>query len=383
MSPVKKKSTGKVEPKTKALNAELALPDFARYFFMAAILGVGLMFFWVISPFFDTLIFASLVAIIFYPIQKFLMIKMKGRRTLPALITTMSVFFILLAPLILLSIYVAQEAIESFSILESFLSNYDFDGLKEFSDVPYLGAWLDSLSQEYGFQELLSSYEFDVIASLSDLAEGATTFIVNEAGNIFKGISDWMVQLFIFFITVYYFFRDGDKVTAYLKKISPLPEQYENEIELKLRDSTYAVVVGNFGTAVIQGLAGGIGFAIVGIEHVVLWATFMAFASLIPYVGATIIWLPVAVSLFFAGELWWAGFLGIWGMLVVASVDNVVRPFLIGGSAKMHSLATFLVVLGGILIFGLKGIVYGPLILSITITVIHIYEKEYKHILDT
>lgn len=360
----------------------LALPNFARYFFIVSILGVGLLFFWVISPFFDTLIFASLVAIIFYPLQAWLMKKMRGRRTIPALLTTLAVLVIILAPLVLLSIYLAQEAIETFVTVEHRLNTFDFSKLRGLADLPYIGEWIEKQSQTYGFQELLATYEFDFVSTIKDTAEGMTTFIVNEAGGIFKSLSDGVIQVFIFLITIYYFFRDGDRVKAFLKKISPLPIQYENEIESKLRDSTYAVVVGNLGTAVTQGVAGGIGFAIAGVEHVILWATFMAFSSLIPYVGASIIWIPMALSIWLGGEPGWALFMVAWGILVVATVDNIVRPFLIGGQAKMHSLATFLVVLGGILVFGLKGIVYGPLILSLTITVIHIYEKEYKHILD-
>ncbi len=364
-------------------DAKLALQNFPRYFFSFAMIGVCILFLWVISPFFDTLIFASLVAVIFYPMQKWLMKLMNGRRGIPAFITTLSVLLILLAPLVLLSIYTAQEAIEAFIVLEYKLNAFDFSTLKKITDIPYLGVWLDNLSQEYGFQALLPTEEFDFITAIKDLAESITGFIVNQAGAIFRGVSDWVVQLFIFLITVYYFFRDGDKVSAYMKKISPLPEQYEDEIESKLRDSTYAVVVGNFGTGLIQGLAGGIGFAIAGIEQAILWGTMMAFASLIPYVGATVIWIPAALSLLFVGNIFWGVFLTIWGFVVVASLDNIVRPFLIGGQAKMHSLATFLVVLGALIIFGIKGIVYGPLILSLTITVVHIYEKEYKEILES
>jgi predicted PurR-regulated permease PerM len=375
MSPVKKKKPKKDE------TLALALPHFARYFFVTAIIGVGILFFWVISPFFDTLIFASLVAVVFYPVQAWLMKKMNGRRTLPALLSTLFVMLILLVPLILLSIFVVQEAIDSFVILENGINTFDFGGKYGFSDIPWIGDNLANFSNRFGLKELVEAYELDFANTLRETAESVTSFIVASAGSIFKGLSDAMVQLFIFLMTVFYFFKDGDLVLSYAKKISPLPMKYENEIEVKLKESTYGVVVGNFGTALIQGFAGGIGFAVAGIEHVFLWGTLMAFASLIPYVGATVIWLPIAAALALSGEYWWAGFLTVWGFMIVASVDNVVRPYMIGGQTKMHSLATFLVVLGGILVFGLKGIIYGPIILTLTITIIHIYEKEYKEIL--
>lgn len=382
MTPVKKKTSKTKLPKAKQEGTpDLVLPHFARYFFITAIIGVGSLFLWVISPFFDTLIFASLVAVVFYPVQAWLMKKMKGRRTIPAILSTLFVMLILLVPLILLSIFVVQEAIDSFVILEGEINTMNFNGISKLADLPWIGDSIANITNRFGLNDFFAEYELDLATTLRDMAESVTTFIVASAGSIFKGLSDIMVQLFIFLITIFYFFRDGDRVTSYAKNISPLPANYENEIEAKLKESTYGVVVGNFGTALIQGVAGGIGFAFAGIEHVFLWGTIMAFASLIPYVGATIIWVPIAASLALSGEYWWAGFLAVWGFLVVSSVDNIVRPFLIGGQTKMHSLATFLVVLGGILVFGLKGIIYGPIILTLTITIIHIYEKEYKEIL--
>lgn len=360
---------------------DLALPHFDRYFFVAAVVGVAILFFWVISPFFDTLIFAALVSIIFFPIQSWLRKKMKGRRTVPALLTTLIVMLILLAPLVLLSIFIIQESIDTLVVIQHKLNTYDFNGFSGFGDLPYVGDFLSKLIDKYELESFLAENNLDLVSTLKDAAERITSFIVGSASGLFKGVSDGMVQVFIFLITVFYFFRDGDQAIEYAKKISPLPQKYENEIEAKLKESTHAVVVGNFGTAILQGFIGAIGFAIVGIENVVLWGTLMAFASLIPYVGSTIVWVPVAISLLFAHEYWWAGFLALWGVLVIATVDNIARPFLIGGQTKMHALSTFLVVLGGILIFGLKGIVYGPLILSLTLTLIHIYEMEYQDIL--
>lgn len=288
---------------------------------------------------------------------------------------------ILLAPLVLLSIFIVQEAVDTLVVLQHKLNTFDFNGFSGVSDLPYVGDIFGRFIERYELEAFFDEYNLDLVSTMKDFAESITAFIVGAAGDIVKGLSDGMVQVFIFLITVFYFFKDGDRVIEYAKKISPLPSKYEDEIEDKLKESTQAVVVGNFGTALLQGTVGAIGLAIAGVEHVVLWGTFMAFASLIPYVGAAIIWVPIAASLFFAGEYWWAGFIVVWGMVLVATVDNVARPFLIGGQTKMHALSTFLVVLGGILIFGLKGIVYGPLILSLTLTLIHIYEMEYQDIL--
>ncbi|MFT7183799.1 MAG: putative PurR-regulated permease PerM [Oceanicoccus sp.] len=382
MSPAKKKVRKVRSSRKKEVNLNLVLPHFARYFFVIAILGVGGLFLWVVSPFFDTLIFALLVSVVFYPVRTWLSSKLGDHRNIVAFISTLFVMLLLLVPLVLLSIFLVQEAVSSYVIIEHKLNTVDIQSIYGLADLPWVGQWLSDFSNRYGLNQFVQDYELDLVSILKNTAESVTGFIVGSAGAFFKGFSDGVAQMFIFLMTVFYFFKDGDILKEYAKKISPLPSKYENEIESKLKESTYGVVVGNFGTALIQGLAGGIGFAIVGVENVFLWGTMMAFASLIPYVGATVIWLPIAASIAITGEYWLAGFLVVWGLMVVSSVDNIVRPFLIGGQTKMHSLATFLVVIGGILIFGLKGIIYGPIILTLTITLVHIYEKEYEEMLS-
>jgi predicted PurR-regulated permease PerM len=381
----KKAKAKSASSRSKSKDKDLVLPDFTKYFFLIAVVAILILFAWVISPFFNVLIYSALIAIIFYPVHDWLVRHLKGQKSISAFLTTLLVMVLFLAPLTLFFIFIAQEAIIAFDVLEEQLSQVDFGeiALLNFEGIPYVGERLQALSEQIAFKEWWDSTDLDLIGLTRDIGESISSFIVAQTGVVLKSFGDFMLGLFILLLTVFFFFRDGDEVVRYLKEISPLPPRHENEIEQKLKESTYGVVVGNLGTALIQGFAGGVGFAIVGIENAMLWGTVMVLMSLVPYVGATIVWGPVALFLIFQGSNVAGIFLLLWGMFVVATVDNVARPFLIGSQTKMHPLPTFLVVIGGILVFGLKGIIFGPLILSLTLTIVHIYQLEYKEVLKS
>jgi len=142
-----------------------------------------------------------------------------------------------------------------------------------------------------------------------------------------------------------------------------------------------AIVLGVFLTSIIQGFIGGIGFAIAGISNPVFWGSAMAFFSLVPMVGTAVIWVPTAIILLILGNWGLALFIFLWGFFAVGTVDNFVRPYLIGGKAHTYPLMTFLVVLGGVLTMGLKGVIIGPIVLMVLMSFLHIYEAEYGKVL--
>lgn len=356
-------------PRKKKEN--LVLGGYTGYFFLVAVVATFAMFFWVISPFLDVLIYAALAAVIFYPLQRLFLRLFKGQASLAALCTTLIMFALFLLPFVLFVIYLVQEAASAYGHFEQSLQSisletFSFDWLQSFEWYAQVEPYLASVN---------------LVEVLRGLGEAVSGFVVNQGASFLVSLGDWFVALFIFMLTSFYFLRDGQKVSNFIKKMSPLPSKYENEIEDKLKDATHAIVVGNFGTALIQGLVGMLGLIILDVESAVFWGTVMIFASLIPYVGAAIIWGPIAIAMFIQGDFVPGLILVGWGMGLVATVDNVTRPYLIGSGSEMHPLATFLVVLGGVFVFGMKGIVLGPLILSLAITMVHIYELEYKEVL--
>ncbi len=362
--------------------ANLVFSDFNRYFFMATVILCFGLFAWVISPFFYVLIYASLIAVVFWPLHQLFLRWLGGRKSIAAFLSTLFVSLIVLGPLTVFSIFLVQEALDALFLLQRNLQVVDFgswDGRK-LADLPLIGSFLSQQLSDVGLSEFVKNVQLDVYSVVQQMGETLSSFIVNSSGSILQTLGKSLLDFFILILSTFFLFRDGVDVVAFFKKISPLPPAYENGIEAKLKEAIHGIVFGNFGTALAQGLVGGVGLAIAGVENVLFWTTLMSFSSLLPYFGGALIWAPFAFSMILQGDSWGI-FLLIWGTFLVSSVDNLVRPFLIGGSMDIHPLATFLVVLGGFLVFGASGIILGPLVLSLAVSVLHIYQLEYAEVL--
>jgi len=204
------------------------------------------------------------------------------------------------------------------------------------------------------------------------------TFIASQLTELMKKISVVFVHIFILLLSLFYFLRDGDKIKKYIKELLPLPERYRKELFEKLFVISKAIIFGIFVAAIIQGVVAGIGFFIAGVSNVIFWGTLTAFFSIVPYLGTAIIWVPMVLFLFLSGNWPAAIFLTICGLLLVSTADNIVKPYLIGGKARLYPLVTFFVILGGIFTIGLKGLIFGPFVLVLVLTFLHIYRLEHK-----
>lgn len=361
----------------------LVLHDFARYFFVLAVVAVLVLFAWIISPFFNTLVYAAAIVIVFYPVHEWFLRRLRHRGSAAAFFSTLFVILVVLIPVILFGFFLTQEAVSAYQLFSVKIATVHFNTMQWDSlyELPWIGPILLKWATYFGFSDFVYSSNLDILGWAKSLVETLSGFLVTQSATILGAVGNTVMKFFVLLLTIFFFFRDGMRFVALLGHLSPLPSRYETEIGYKLRDTTYAIVMGTFVTALVQGLAGGLGFAIVGMDNLVFWASLMAFASLIPYVGAALVWGPVALAFFIQGDALWGVFMVLWGLLVVGLIDNIVRPMLIGSRTQMNSFLTFLAVIGGILIFGFKGIIFGPFILSLTVTILHIYQLEYKEVL--
>ena len=188
------------------------------------------------------------------------------------------------------------------------------------------------------------------------------------------------IRFALLILLVFYLLRDGQVILERLKQLSPLANEQEEELIQRIRALASSVVLANIATAAAQGIAGGIGLWIAGISPF-FWATLMAFTSLIPAVGTALVWVPAAGYLLLAGNWGKALFLVVWSALVVGSIDNFLRPMLMKGEGEISSIYLFFAILGGINLFGIVGILYGPLIVGIMAVLVHLYELEYGDVL--
>jgi predicted PurR-regulated permease PerM len=166
-------------------------------------------------------------------------------------------------------------------------------------------------------------------------------------------------------------------LVTYLQRAAPLPSKQVTFILGEARNGLSAVFVGQILTSMIQGALGGVGFLIAGLPGAIIWAAVMAVLSLLPIIGAFAVWIPAAIFLFATGQIWQAGFLVVWGVVVVGQVDNFLRPKLIGDRADIHPIFVLIGVLGGVAAFGFIGLFLGPLIVGVTLSILKVWETDY------
>jgi predicted PurR-regulated permease PerM len=216
-----------------------------------------------------------------------------------------------------------------------------------------------------------------LMASASSVGKNILDLGARVAGDVSGFLVSFLLMLFVLFFVL----RDYDRMFAFARHALPLSRSQEDVLLKEILDVSKSALLGSFLTALSQGIAGGIGLWLAGFPGL-FWGTFMAFSSLVPVVGTALVWLPAAVYLLFTGEWGWGLFLMIWGVLVVGSIDNFLRPWFMQGSSSMSALIIFFSLLGGIHLYGLMGLLYGPIIFAVTLVLFRLYEQEFKEFLD-
>lgn len=345
-------------------------------YFLLLTLVVALYFlFDILRPFLTVIFLAAVLTVTFHPMYRKILKVFRGYSGWASIVSCLIVVLVIIVPLASFVVMLTNEAVDTYYVVKSKVESGVFD---EYLQWQQGGVFYDV---KQNLDPFVNWEEIDIKEYIVNAAQVLSTFLFDQTANFLRSISSLLLNFFVMLFAMYYFFKDGEKLVKHLGRISPLPSLYEGELFRKMDSMVKAIMIGVFLTAVIQGIVGGVGFAIVGVSSPVFWGTAIAFFSLVPVVGTAAIWLPAAVVLAILGNYWEAVFMALWGMFAVGTVDNFVRPYLIGGKAKTYPLLTFFVILGGIFTMGLKGIIVGPLILMVVMSLLHIYEAEYGKVL--
>ena len=336
----------------------------ARWLAVLAVTGIALYLCWLmLKPFIGVLGWAIVLVIVFYPVHRRLARKIRYRG-LSALLSCLLVILIVILPLSLLTVCVAQEVANVAPHLPSQISQF----VK--TEAPLIGKISDWLQTRFGI-DTLRSQEF-LIEQLKRSSEFLLGFSWNLVGNILGGI----LKAFFVVFTMYYLFRDGEKIVKRLPAALPVSAQQGAAIIARTQEVVSASVYGVVTIATLQGLLGGLAFWLLGIPSPVLWAVLMTFICMIPIAGSFLVWLPLSFYLMATGHWLNAVLLIAWGALVVSTIDNFLRPKLIRNQTKLHELFVFFSVLGGISVFGLLGLVLGPVVLAITLGLLQTFRPQ-------
>jgi predicted PurR-regulated permease PerM len=328
---------------------------------VAALLALG----WILLPFYGTILWAGILALVFAPVNRWLMDRWGIRRTLAALCTLLMVSVVVIFPLAAVAASLASEAASLYERLQSGESN----------PVLYLRGIFDALPQ--WLRSALGAVGLRDFATLqrrltAALAQGSQV-IAGQALGIGQNTFEFLANLCVALYLAFFLIRDGDHIVHALRRAMPLTLTHKQALFDMFATVVRATVKGNLLVAAIQGLLGGLAFWFLGVTGALLWAVLMAFLSLLPAVGAALVWVPVAAYFLVAGQ-WWQGLaLVAWGVLVIGLVDNLLRPVLVGKDVRMPDYVVMITTLGGMAVFGIHGFVIGPTIAAMFMAVWHIH----------
>jgi len=323
------------------------------------------LFYRIIVPFFAPICWAAVFAILFFPLYEKLLTRVRTKG-LAALIVCLVILILIIGPVTYLFIALVNEAADAVATNAMYKSG-QLDRLLTV-DLPWIDSMKEKLSQYYDPSKLnLDVIARDAINKASSLVVSQTTWLITNGT---KAAFYFVLMIF----TMYYFFKEGSLIVTKLRRLTPLPAEQVSVTFSQLRDIIQATMYGGVVVALIQGIMGGFLFFIVGIHSPVFWGAIMAFLSIIPFIGAFIIYVPAGIILIIGGSYVKGLAVILVGSLIISQVDNVIRPYLISGKTAMHPLLLFFSIMGGIALFGLLGIVLGPMIAAIFMTLLKVFE---------
>lgn len=322
---------------------------------------ISIAFIWLILPYFSAILWAMILAILFNPLQRRLTIWLGGRRSLAGVLSVLTCVCVVVIPASLVVASLSTEVTALYRQIRD--SNYSLT-----TAVTQLRAILPDFAKS-ALDNLdlnnLGELQQNLMSGLSAVAQN----IASSAFGIGQGALHFFVLIAIMLYVLFFLFRDGKSLLASIRRAVPLDRRRTDEIARRFVSVVKATVRGNLIIAIIQGGLGGLTFWILGLEAPLLWGVVMAIFSLLPAVGASLVWAPFAVYLGLSGEITKAIILTLIGSVVIGMIDNLLRPLLVGRETSMPDYVILISTLGGLSIMGLNGFVLGPLIAALFIAI--------------
>jgi predicted PurR-regulated permease PerM len=337
---------------------------------VAAVLGYALIL--IFTPFFGAMTWAAFLAFLLFPLNVRWRRHLRGKGMAAGVLTVLAPIVILL-PLSALSIDFVTQISALLQKLQKSATQWDIKSLSDLQQFPWIARANGWLQENAG----VSATQVQ-----SWLVSGTQHFLQRAAGfggSFFLGALDSLLSFAIMLFLLFFFLRDGDVMMERARNLIPMDEGRKDRLFDQLSNVTRAIMFGTSVTAIAQGLLIGIGFAIAGLPSPVVFGVMAALLSMLPIGGAAFVWIPAAIWLFVDGRWGYGIFMLAWG-LMLGGLDNVLRPVLISGRAKISALAVFIGVLGGIPAFGAIGVIAGPVALSLALALIEFAEETRKSV---
>ncbi len=338
-----------------------AFDTLQKFLSLGVLLGVTVLFGWVLSPFLMSIFWAVVLAVLLFPLQS-IFLKHAKHRALSAFLSMFVAGVAVCLPLYFMSSLALKEALDLYH------------------QVSAGGGQVMRIAENPLLNETLTLFGIDpkeAEAQAVAWIESAAGYLGTQLLSVSLATLSTLLKVGIMFYLLFFFLRDGEKLVRYLQRLIPLGDEREHMLFKRFASTTRAVVKGTLVVSFAQGLVGGVLFFIAGVSSPVLWGAAMAFTATIPAVGTVIIWLPAGLLLLASGALWQGALVLLGGAFLIGSIDNLLRPVLVGRDTAMPDALVLLAILGGITTFGMTGIIIGPVIAALFLSIWDLFGKDF------
>jgi predicted PurR-regulated permease PerM len=339
------------------------------WFLASLVILFGALALLIAQPFLRSIAAGVIVAVIFHPAYKRVLRWMGNRRTWAALVATLGIVFLFLLPVTLILLKATTEAITAAQRL-SRLS----------AEQGGFGQFVFAMAERplHFFGRFVDLSRFDIHNAIASSLQRLSYTVLSSGAAVLGSLARFAADFLFMLIVVFFLFRDGETWAAGLGSLMPLSPAQTSRLFRNINDTIIGNVYGIVSVGLIQGILTGIATAIVGLPSPLLLSIAAFFASILPVVGAALVWAPAGLYLIFTGALWKGIFVLAWGAIVISAVDNVVRPWVVSGKVELHPLVLMFVILGGVQVFGFLGLFLGPVVVSVLAAVFQMLREELK-----
>ena len=327
----------------------------------------------IIWPFMTAILLGAILVTLTFGIFRRVRDRMNGSSTKAAVVMLLGTTLLLVIPALILSIMLVQQA----NVVVEKLQSGEAQALVKRIDLTPILVQIKRVAPNFDPQTL--SPDRLLLPAMREIPG----WVARHGGAVLGGLAGMLLGFALVLLTMFFFYTEGEEIVTQLSVLSPLPKRYDREFGERFKDVIDATFRGQLFTALAQGFMTGIGLAIARVPGAGFWGAVAALLSLIPMVGAAAVWVPAAIYLAISasmdGRPWWqAIFMIIWGVLFVSVVDNIVRPWAMKGKAQLPAIPLLFAVLGGLQAFGFVGLVIGPLVFSLLMSIIDIYKRSFS-----
>jgi predicted PurR-regulated permease PerM len=343
----------------------------SKFFYIILLIFIAL-FFWICWTYISSIVLALLIASALYPLYSKVKSLFKLKEASASLIMTIFIILVLIIPVGGFVGTLSKEAFEFYGRTRDSVSMQKIQQVLQGDSL-----WAKRIRRAGEFANIrLTAESIQQLAAA--IGKNVGLFLSRQLSSFASNLLNFLIHFFLMMLIIYYIFKDGTRLKSYILELLPFPEGQQKLVADKFREMGRAVILGNVLSSIIEGVMGGLGFFMFGLDSSFLWGTMIAVMGLLPMIGPGVVFIPATVILFIQGKIGLGiGFL-IYNIVYTSIVEYIIKPRYIGKGMRMHSVLVFLGILGGLKLFGVLGVIYGPLIITILFTLLEIYRFEYK-----